>query len=196
MLREKRPASVNIGIEIDPAVVARWNESCVPGVSIVKGDAVEVLMSLDLTVQDLVYMDPPYVTETRRQPKIYRHEYSEADHQRLLSCARSLPSMVLISGYRCPMYDRVLYDWQRHDFLSATQAGRRLESVWFNYELPARLHDPRFLGRTFRERQDVRRRTARLKQRVSTLPVAEQCVLLDWLSRELASHEQTEEFCA
>ena len=153
-------------------------------------------MSLNLSAQDLVYMDPPYVSDTRRRPKMYRYEYSDADHGRLLSLARSLPCMVLISGYRCALYDRVLNDWQRHDFLSSTQSGQREESVWFNFDKPAKLHDARFLGGTFRERQDVRRRASRLRQRVSSLPVAEQCMLLEWLSQELAPLEQFRELRA
>lgn len=194
-MREKRPAAINIGIEIDPKVVARWNETPVPGLSIVQGDAIEVLMTLGLSAQDLVYMDPPYVSETRRRPKTYRYEYADADHLRLLSVARSLPCMILISGYRCALYDRLLGDWHRQDFFAATQSGRRQESVWFNFDRPERLHDARFIGASFRERQDVRRRASRLRQRVSSLPVAEQCVLLEWLSQELALLVKTPERC-
>ena len=92
----------------------------------------------------VLYCDPPYPHTTRTAPAVYgRFEMSDADHRQFLKAARSVKhAHVLISGYRCEMYDRLLHDWHCTDFDVANHSAggktkaRRGEVVWTNYEPP------------------------------------------------------------
>lgn len=57
-----------------------------------------------------------------------------------------------------------------------------------NYPPPTLLHDARFLGRTFRERETGRRRRATLQRHVETVHRAERAMLIEWLA-ERFSHD-------
>jgi DNA adenine methylase len=62
----------------------------------------------------LFYIDPPYVTDSRRRPDHgYDHEMTDADHAALLTRLRALQGNAIISGYPHPLYDDALADWQR-----------------------------------------------------------------------------------
>jgi site-specific DNA-adenine methylase len=165
VMRHKKAAHRSYGVDLDAAVIERWKLSSPSTCTLINGDAIEFLTSFDFTGQELVYCDPPYVTATRRRTRIYRHEYSDRDHERLLETLLSLPCMVMISGYDHEIYGRRLAGWNRHSFDAVTQAGLRSENIWFNFEPPTRLHDTAFLGDNFRERQSIKRRHERLVER-------------------------------
>lgn len=79
----------------------------------------------------LHYVDPPYVTDTRKRKVAYRFEMSDADHAVLLAQLQFLKGMVLLSGYRSQSYDDL--GWKRIDRKSfADGANERLESLWLN----------------------------------------------------------------
>jgi DNA adenine methylase len=84
----------------------------------------------------LFYCDPPYAPETRTARKAYHHEMTEADHRALLSLLVTCGGSVVLSGYRCPLYDEALAGWARHDVEVPNHAGqtkvkgRRVECVW------------------------------------------------------------------
>jgi hypothetical protein len=158
----------------------------------VHSDAVTYLKGYPFTGRELVYADPPYVTATRRQSRIYRHEYSDSDHERLLDALLALPCMVMISGYESEIYARPLAGWNKHTFQAETHAGVRTESVWFNFERPTRLHDARFLGSTFRERQSVKRRHERLVDRFARMSPIERTHALELLNAKFGACAATQ----
>jgi len=57
--------------------------------------------------------------------------------------------------------------------------------LWFNYAIPTELHDARFLGRSFRERQTVKRRLDRVRTRISRLDPREQYEIWTWMASEM-----------
>lgn len=181
VLRHKRPALHSIGIERDPYVATRWRELASPGLELVEGDAMEFLASYPFKGDEFVYLDPPYMASTRRRARVYRHDFSDADHERLLRLAVTLPCRVMISGYANPKYDQTLTGWRRFTFQAKAHDGVREESVWINYPPPAVLHDARFCGSTFRERQTIKRRRERLRTKIAKLPAVERAELLTWL---------------
>lgn len=181
VLRHKRPALHSIGIERDPYVAARWRELASPGLELVEGDAMEFLASYPFKGDEFVYLDPPYVASTRRRARVYRHDFSDADHERLLRLVVTLPCRVMISGYENLKYDQALTGWRRFTFQAKAHVGVREESVWINYPPPAVLHDARFCGSTFRERQTIKRRRERLRTKIAKLPAVERAELLTWL---------------
>jgi DNA adenine methylase len=103
------------------------------GVNIENRDAIEV-MSVQDDPAALHYVDPPYVFSTRTDNGAdYRHEMTDAQHVDLLQFLRTLRGAVVLSGYRCPMYDGMLHDWRRVDRVTvADQALERMESLWLS----------------------------------------------------------------
>ena len=109
--RNKRPAQQQIGIDIDPAVAELWNRQW-PGLcDVINSDAVDYLERNALDGDTLIYADPPYLPETRRRSRVYRHDYSANDHERLLECLTAVPCRVMISGYPSALYERYLGGW-------------------------------------------------------------------------------------
>jgi DNA adenine methylase len=181
VLLHKKPSPVAIGIDRDPALIAAWRQRFPSIACYVEADAIDFLRAAHLRGDEVVYCDPPYVPTTRRRTRVYRYDYDRSDHVRLLEVLCGLPCRVLISGYPSPLYDAMLRGWNTHCFNVKTHAEVRLEKLWFNYDPPTQLHDARYLGGNFRERQNVRRRMARLVKRISALSTQEQHSLSEWL---------------
>jgi DNA adenine methylase len=107
------------------------------GVVIEQRDALAVCQAHD-SADTLHYVDPPYVHDTRSNKRrstgtgrAYRHEMSAADHQRVAEGLRQLEGTVVVSGYRCDLYDDLYGDWQRVD-KAACHAGGQVESLWLS----------------------------------------------------------------
>lgn len=80
----------------------------------------------------LIYADPPYVLSTRAA-KQYAHEMTDSDHLALLDVLDAHPGPVLLSGYRCPLYDERLAGWQvRTKRMLAGSGKLRDEVLWLN----------------------------------------------------------------
>lgn len=191
-MRHKKPALRQIGIERDPAVVRKWQQNFNNICTLVEGDAVEYLSQLRITPKTLVYIDPPYHPETRKRERVYRHDYSHHDHVKLLDMAKNLSCCVLISGYSNKLYETTLRGWNRYTFSSKTHDGNREEVVWFNYEKPKYLHDSRYIGKTFREREIVKKRLSRLQGRISSLPLQEQSAIYQWMREQRLEETECE----
>jgi DNA adenine methylase len=123
----------------------------------------------------LVYADPPYSTRSSR--KRYRHEYSEADHARLIATLKALPVAVMRSGYPSPLYDELLHDWRTVEFQVMTRGGPRTEKLWMNYA-PNAVHWATYAGKNFTRRQHVKCKAARWASNYRKLPAAERLAVL------------------
>lgn len=178
ILERKKLARSSIVIDADAAVISRYQDF--PGVTAIHGDAAGFLQSYPFTGRELIYSDPPYVMSTRRGGKIYRHEYTDADHAQLVSLLLTVKASVMISGYRNAIYDDALQHWRRVDFQAMTRQGPAIESVWMNFE-PVLLHDYQYLGENFRERERIKRKQQRWRDRLAALPPAERKAMLDIL---------------
>lgn len=185
VLRHKRPAASSIGIELNPAVVAeRWTGHGLPGCIVVCADALSFL-DRDWSLDTFIYLDPPYLMETRSsQRQLYEFELAEREqHLALLDLIKRLNCMVAISGYYSPLYAEQLPGWRTSTFWTVNRAGKRVQEwLWMNYPTPLALHDYRFLGRDFRERERIKRKKARWTARLRTMPALERYALLDALS--------------
>lgn len=95
----------------------------------------------------LIFLDPPYVAETRSSKAkqaegyhTYAHEMSHEDHRRLLAAACASRSMVAISGYASALYDDALQGWTCVETAArAHMNSERTELLWLNAHLVARL---------------------------------------------------------
>ena len=127
----------------------------------------------------LVYCDPPYLMSTRRSGKLYKHEFTDAQHRQLLRVIRKLPCMVMVSGYWSKEYAEALDGWSAIQYQAMTRGGRMAtEWVWFNFPAPVALHDYRYLGQNFRERERIKRKKNRWTARLQKMPTLERQALL------------------
>lgn len=190
IMRLKRPAKLNIGIDLDSAVIARFRESA--GKLAISGenrgrarfsfqcrDALEFLRTFAFTGKELVYCDPPYVHSTRKRKDLYSFEMSDGQHAELLRIIQSLPTRIMISGYWTRLYARELASWHAISFQAVTRSGRMAtEWLWSNFSEPVALHDYRYLGTNFRERERIKRKMTRWTFRLKRMPVLERRALL------------------
>jgi DNA adenine methylase len=224
IFRLKRPADLNIGVDLDPAALElalpaaspdrMMAISAEPGVSVetrrqraaklampdplaewIEGrsmyelyqtDGIAFLESYAFTGLELVYADPPYVISTRSKTSYgcggalrYKYEMADGDHRRLLRVLLELPCKVILSGYDSPMYADALDKWAHTTFQAMTHRGvHKTESLWCNFPAPVELHDYRFLGANFRERENTKRMIRRLRARLAKMPLLRRQALL------------------
>lgn len=187
VMRIKRPARINIGMDMDAGAVAAFDDGTRPGTFYV-ADGIAALRKWRAAPADLVYCDPPYLlTARRRNRRIYRCELEQSDHIRLLVTIRGLNCMVQISGYWSSLYAQMLEGWRLVRFMAMTRGGLMEECLWMNYPEPSLLHDYRFLGSDFRDRERIKRKTARWTARIAGLPTLERVALLSAMSAEIAN---------
>ncbi|HEM7146963.1 TPA: DNA adenine methylase [Providencia stuartii] len=182
VMRNKLPAKRNIGIDLDSKLIESWRKTKIQLCELVNSDAISFLHSFHFTGNEMVYADPPYVHSTRQRCKIYKHEYTDEDHEQLLEVLLSLPCNVMISGYENPLYTRLLSNWRCVQFNAKTHSGVRQESIWMNYPHPEKLHDARYMGNNYRERQTISRRRDRLYTRIDQMHPIERHELIKWLN--------------
>ena len=180
VMRNKKPAKINIGIDIDSNVIEMWSGITQPNnLQLICGDAIEYLKGYQFTGNELLYCDPPYLRDTRKKHyPLYKYEYTSKQHIELLQIIKSLPCMVMISGYKSPLYMESLKNWNSHSFQVKTQHGTAIEWIWMNYSPPEKLHDYRYLGENFREREIIKRKTKRWLEKLERMPVLERNALL------------------
>lgn len=83
----------------------------------------------------LHYVDPPYVHDTRVRvdaARGYRHEMTDTDHLALADLLNSVKGAVVLSGYPCPLYEKLYAGWERIERTGpfADGARQRTEVLW------------------------------------------------------------------
>ena len=121
-------------------------------VQIENKDAFDLLACFD-GPETFFYLDPPYVVSTRKGGS-YEHELTDERHRRLVKVLQGIKGKALLSGYANPIYAELeRAGWQRRDWEmvcslgghtrlngrmgkgGAKQKEKRVESIWFNYEV-------------------------------------------------------------
>jgi len=193
IILNKLPAQQNIGIEIDPSVIEKWRAiKTPPTIELIHSDAIKYLKSYQFKGSELVYCDPPYLRETRKKKeRLYRYEYTHKQHIELLNFIKSLPCNIMISGYESNLYVESLKGWHTYSFRSTTQNGMATEWIWMNYDPPVELHDYRYLGDNFRQRERIRNKSKRWVRRLKLMPILERQALLSAI-RSVNSEESVQ----
>lgn len=203
VLRAKRPARLNVGIDRSGAVVEDYIAANVQtlmgvvkpdgGIDFVDdsgrefrlrvGDCVAWIRACSWSGSDFIYADPPYLKRTRSNPNrdLYEFEYTEADHVNLLALLLSLPCMVMVSGYWSDLYRDMLADWSCVGPWEARTRGGTVahEYCWINYERPTVLHDYQYLGDDYRERERIKRKKERWRRRLAGMDALERGALVE-----------------
>lgn len=104
--------------------------------------ALDVIAAYGQHQDTLLYIDPPYLGQTRNDAAQYRHELAdEAGHRDLAEALTACRAAVVLSGYPSDLYDRDLYSgWHRTELATqtgngATGARARTEVLWSNRPL-------------------------------------------------------------
>ncbi len=187
MLR-KPPARHNIGIDKDEEALTNFMEhegyEQIPNLQLLNCDAVDVLEKFFLYPpaagnRVLLYVDPPYLHETRTSNARYRCEYQVADHVRLLTCLKSLsPEIrIMLSGYPSQLYEDFLSGWRSKEFQAMTRGGVRTEKIWMNYP-EGRAYSHAFAGKDYNDRHRIKRKAERWRAKYAALPPAERLAIM------------------
>ncbi len=183
ILRNKRPAQINIGIDRSQKAI----ELCKDLTSTPNHNffycrcGIGYLNSRTLSSDDLVFCDPPYMKSTRKGGDLYDFEMSDNAHARLLAFLVTTPAKVMITGYRSDLYDDVLSRFHRIDYQTMTRAGMVDEALWMNFAPPTQLHDYSFLGTDYRERERIKRKKSRWKNKIANMDRLERLAIMEAL---------------
>lgn len=91
----------------------------------------------EFTDDELIYVDPPYLHETRSTTKEYGdYEWTTKQHENLIDIAKNSPGMWFISGYDSKLYNQL--GWYKYTKEVPNHAGqnksksKRVECLWTN----------------------------------------------------------------
>lgn len=106
--------------------------------------ALDVIASYGASPTVLLYVDPPYLGETRGSTSAYRHEMrAEEQHRELAEALRACRAAVVLSGYDSALYTDLYEGWDRMEISAYSGQGNqstavhnaRTEVVWSNRAL-------------------------------------------------------------
>lgn len=181
VLRHKTPAADTLVFDVDAAALealeARYRTDRSdegPPIRFENRDSVEWLRQAAPLVGAgvLIYADPPYPLSARRTNRVrYAKDLTDEEHVELLELLASTEARVMLSGYRCALYDAWLTGWRRIDYEAMTRGGVMVpESLWLNFDPPAELHGYDAVGSDYRERERIKRKRKRWLANFSRLP--------------------------
>jgi hypothetical protein len=127
------------------------------------------------SLKTVFYFDPPYLMATRSyQGKLYLHDWNDQDHADFLTMVRAVKSDCMISHYPCKLYDDALQGWRKYSYSAMTRAGKRTECVYMNFVEPLELLTCSVVGINRTDRQQIKRKVARLIAKIQALPIQHQ----------------------
>lgn len=118
-------------------------------IEIHQGDGTALIDSLKDKKDAFLFLDPPYVADTRAKGarNVYGKEMSDPEQVRLLKTIQHAKSKILLCGYESRLYDEYLlpYGYKRYKLCDIVKACQFVEGkekdfaeefIWVNYELP------------------------------------------------------------
>jgi len=182
IMRNKKLAQFNIGIEIDKRVIDLWRKANPKHIELIQGNSLKLLPELARECS-FTYCDTPYPLLARQtKTKSYRHEMSNLQHIEFLELVKDLAGNVCVSSYPNPMYNEYLKGWRTLEFETQTRKGTATEILYMNYPCPDSLHDYSYWGKDKRHRQDFRKKITGYQQKLMKLSVIERNGIISALS--------------
>ena len=95
-------------------------------------DALELIS--DLYGKDtFIYIDPPYLQDTRKK-YLYNHEMTDEQHIKLLQIVKESSCKIMISAYENELYNECLKGWRKEYKSTTSECSRkRIEVIYMNY---------------------------------------------------------------
>jgi len=90
----------------------------------------------------LFYLDPPYISDTRKSKQVYANEMTNQEHEELVDILKTINGKAILSGYEHEIYNPLIeYGWQKvllgeYDKKSMNHNAETIkgkEFVWLNY---------------------------------------------------------------
>lgn len=101
-------------------------------------DALELIESLN-GKQTFIYIDPPYLLETRKK-YLYEYEMADDEHIKLLEMIKEKRCKIMISGYDNKLYETHLKGWRKTQKKTIAECSvPRTETLWMNYDFERQL---------------------------------------------------------
>lgn len=110
---------------------------------IINDDYAKCIDRLDFS-KAFFYADPPYPQECRNSKNGYRFEFTDDDHERLAERLHNIEGYAMISGYDCPIMNRLYGDWTKTKFpiklnnirscITNGSGTTMQEVIWTNYQ--------------------------------------------------------------
>ncbi len=94
------------------------------------------LIDLYDSAETVFYCDPPYPHQARGDDKAYGYEMNDIQHVAFADRLGKIKGKAAVSGYRCPLYDRLFAKWRRIDAPIKhchSVKQQRQECLWVNY---------------------------------------------------------------
>jgi len=194
IIRNKKTAFISsIGIDLDTKVNKKWEEMNFRSLTLINTDAISWLENFksiatifkNMGIRVLIYLDPTYPKSTWKcQYKMYSHEMTDDDHIRLLTVAGSIDANIVVSSYPNDLYNETLKDWCTIEFIAMTRGGTATEKVWYNYPTPTELHDYRYIGNNYRDREQLKGIVNRNVNKFKRMPDLQRNAILEALEKE------------
>ena len=128
-----------------PGSINEWKTS-IPNLYKVSKRLQKVLISCDNALTPylfqgnaLLYLDPPYLPDTRTSKKTYENEMTKEQHEELLTLCVNSSCKILLSGYDNDLYNQHLVGWNKVTKDVPNHSGqnsvknKRKEVLWRNY---------------------------------------------------------------
>lgn len=121
---------------IDAAANRLWGDTT-HLVMIEHKNALELIKGYN-SADTLMYLDPPYLRETRKSGRLYAFEMKDDQHREMLELIRKSKAKIILSGYPSNLYDQALAGWHTDETIATTTStSKATEKIWMNYEPPA-----------------------------------------------------------
>ncbi|MBY0485927.1 MAG: DNA adenine methylase [Flavobacteriaceae bacterium] len=130
-----------------------------------------------------LFLDPPYLLDTRTDKELYKYEMSQSDHVQLLNEALQLNCNCMIIHPKCELYDTMLTNWNKVEIKIRYNRKTSIECLYMNYNKPTELQCYDYLGSSCWNRQQIKRKGDRLVEKFKNLPVLEKNYLLNRLNQ-------------
>lgn len=191
VLRFKKTAKRNIGMDKSETVIRKWRELNLDWLELQQWCGIGFLESFrhNPRFKTVLFLDPPYPLDSRKSDRLtYEHELTDKEHLRILQAINQMkdwPNLdILICTSENDMYRQILKDWRVLPYPNTTRAGQVIEHLYMNYDNPqGLLHDYNFVGKDFRERERIKKKINRWAKRLLRLQGYERNAILETIRK-------------
>lgn len=129
----------------------------------------------------LIFADPPYLASACSPGRpLYKFDMTfESQHVEFLTEFKKLPCMRMVTHYECELYNDMLAGWRKVHFNNSTRGGWKIDTCYLSFPEPTELHDYRYLGKNFRQREKIKLRTATMRRRIENMTLMERSMFFE-----------------
>jgi DNA adenine methylase len=109
-----------------------------------------------------IFIDPPYLHDTRSNHKLYDYELTNEKHLQLLQFLLTLSADVMIIHPLCTLYNNILSNWHKVNLSIRYHNKISHEALYTNYSPPPELQSYKYIGNNCWSRQAIKRQESRI----------------------------------